>query len=187
MFLEKKVDPKSNGLKILIPQKQCRNFEKLCTKFVGFCSLIHRAGPPQIQTPQGFPPGGTSSASQARHLLLGRRLSQKRWTKFQVTVYEIRCFFVRSFHLIGQPQIPTSPSFPPGVTSSVSLRLPPSPRERLWVYAKLRKPFSSGKALGLCKTAKTFSSGKGSGFVQSCENLSPHACEGRGQEAGAAI
>ncbi len=41
---------------------------------LNLCSLVHLIRPPQIHTPQGLPPGDTSSASQARHLLLGRRL-----------------------------------------------------------------------------------------------------------------
>ena len=56
------------------PKKHDAIFKALCTRFVAFYSLIHRTRPPQIQALQGFSPGGTSSASQARSLPLGGRL-----------------------------------------------------------------------------------------------------------------
>jgi hypothetical protein len=39
------------------------NYKFLCTKFAVCCSLIHRTRPLQIQAPQGFSPGSTSSVS----------------------------------------------------------------------------------------------------------------------------
>jgi hypothetical protein len=75
MRLKNQGDSKSKSLKItqyyknnvLILKQRVRNS-------LIFYAFFHRTGPSQIDTPQGFPPGGTSSASQARHLLLGRRL-----------------------------------------------------------------------------------------------------------------
>ena len=144
MFLEKKVDPKSNGLKILIPQKQCRNFEKLCTKFVGFCSLIHRAGPPQIQTPQGFPPGVTSSVS----LRLPPSPREKALTKAmdEVSSYCVRdsllfCSLIPSHRTAANSYLAKAfrPASPHPSACGCRLLL----GKRLWFCAKLRKPFSS--------------------------------------------
>ncbi len=72
MLKTKTIRPTSRYLKQ--NKNNAVNYKSLCTRFVAFYSLIHRTRPPQIQAPQGFSPGNTSSASQARHLSLGGRL-----------------------------------------------------------------------------------------------------------------
>ena len=93
-----------------------------------FCSLIHRMRQPQIYTSKAFRPVAPHPSAFGCHLpLVGKALTKAMDGILRCCVRDSLLLY-SLIHLIGQLQSKISHDFSPDGTSSVSLRLPPSPR-----------------------------------------------------------